>query len=78
MEATPIVPSEVIRSIVEEALLTTVELHQRRCAIKAGVRESLELIDGCDHADWNHGKRWCNRCGVTAEELYFGRRDGSQ
>jgi hypothetical protein len=58
-----------VHELVTETLRITVPINKRRCAIRAGVRESSELEAGCDHADWDHAKYWCNVCGVTAREL---------
>lgn len=60
-----------ISNIVRDTLRLTVEVHKRRCAIAQGSVEPITA--GCVHDNWDAGKQWCNSCGATAEDIYFGR-----
>lgn len=63
--------STEIADIVRDTLRTTVEVHKRRVAIAQGNVEPA--TDGCSHEAWNDFKQWCNSCGTTAEDIFFGR-----
>jgi hypothetical protein len=59
-----------IAQIIADLFRTTVSVHKRRCANRLGVREiTPDIIDACEHRDWNLSRQWCNRCGVTQMEL---------
>lgn len=60
---------EIIDQIVRDFFRTTVAVHQRRCAIKQGIRETDKV--NCNH-DWCPVKSWCIICGQTREALYRG------
>ena len=58
-----------IKSIVSSFVRITVATHQRRVAIREGVRDARELFGQCSHANWNHSRAWCDDCGITLLEL---------
>lgn len=62
----------MLRRIVMDVLSSSVVVHKRRCAIRSGVRESVELEAACVH-QWDDVKRWCRVCGLTCEEIVFGK-----
>ncbi len=60
---------ERICGIVRNILRDSPAAHKRRVALRRGVRETSELVLGCDHGNWDHVKHWCDDCGVTRVEL---------
>lgn len=64
-----------IQQIVKVFLRVDVATHKRKCAVRAGVRESSELEATCEH-DFDIVRHWCRHCGLTHEEIYFGKRNG--
>lgn len=65
-----------LRTIVLDILRDSPAAHRRRCAIRLGVRETDP--DSCRRMDWDYSRHWCERCGVTLEEIMFWPRERRQ